>query len=46
MASEKTPVFVRAPSNSDEKDFEIKDTVTVFNGAMIYCGRHPAPRFL
>jgi hypothetical protein len=38
--------FVPAPPNSDEKPFEIKDEITVFDGAMVYSGRHPCPRFL
>src|SRR5262245_45076158 len=46
MARAKPPVFVPAPLNSDENPFEIKDQISIFNGAMIYSGRHPVPRFL
>jgi hypothetical protein len=44
MASAKS--VVPAPSNSDEKPFEIRDRITVFDAAMIYAGRHPHGRFL
>src|SRR5262249_23606867 len=37
---------VPAPSNSEEEPFEIKEEINVFDGAMIYSGRHPCPRFL
>jgi hypothetical protein len=38
--------FIPAPHNSDETTFEIGDTLTVFEAAMVYAGRHPLPRFL
>jgi hypothetical protein len=39
--------ILRAPPNSDEKDFQIGDELTVFESAMIYTGRrHPHSRFL
>ena len=41
-----TKSIVPAPLHSDEKLFEIKDEITVFDGAMIYAGRHPQSRFL
>jgi hypothetical protein len=44
MVRAKSPVFV--PASFEEKPFEIKDEISIFNGAMIYSGRHPAPRFL
>jgi hypothetical protein len=44
MVSEKSAV--PAPSNSDEKEFHIGDELTVFEGAMIYAGRHPHSQFL
>jgi hypothetical protein len=37
---------IPAPDNSDEKPFEIGDTLTVFAAAMVYAGRHPLPLFL
>jgi hypothetical protein len=44
LASEK--YTLPAPANSDEQEFQIGDELTVFEAAMIYAGRHPAPRFL
>jgi hypothetical protein len=38
--------FIRAPLHADEKSFEIGDTLTVFEAAMVYAGRHPHSRFL
>jgi hypothetical protein len=37
---------IPAPDNSDETPFEIGDTLTVFEAAMVYAGRHPHPLFL
>jgi hypothetical protein len=38
--------IVPPPPNSNEKPFEIKDEISVFDGAMVYSGRHPHPQFL
>ena len=38
--------IVPAPPNSEEEPFEISGEITVFDGAMIYSGRHPCPRLL
>jgi hypothetical protein len=44
LAGEK--YILLSPPNSDEKDFQIGDELTVFESAMIYAGRHPHSRFL
>jgi hypothetical protein len=38
--------FIPARPNSDEKPFEIGDSITVFDAAMVYAGRHPHKVFL
>jgi len=38
--------LIPAPPNSDEKPFEIGDSITVFDAAMIYAGCHPHKVFL
>jgi hypothetical protein len=37
---------IPAPPNSDEKPFEIGNTLTVFEAAMVYASRHPLPQLL
>ena len=41
-----TKHFIPPPPSSKEIAFEIRDTLTVFEAAMVYAGRHPLPRFL
>jgi hypothetical protein len=38
--------LIPAPAGSNENPFVIKNTLTVFQAAMVYAGRHPLPRFL
>ena len=37
---------IPGPINSDERPFEVGDTLTIFEAAMVYAGRHPHSVFL
>jgi len=38
--------IIPGPINSDERPFEVGDTLTIFEAAMVYAGRHPHSVFL
>jgi hypothetical protein len=38
--------IIPAPPNTEERPFVIGDTLTIFDAAMVYAGRHPHKRFL
>ena len=40
------PSIIPGPLNSDEKPFEVGNTLTIFEAAMVYAGRHPHSVFL
>jgi hypothetical protein len=46
MKTPNPPTAIPAPPNTDEKPFYIGDKLTVFEGAMVYGGRHPHSLFL